>query len=81
MEITREQPRSRWLIMSAVWAFVAVIAVWHTQATRAYVGLLDQGGRPGLENATPLRRAGDANAIAIMQQRLAAYQANRPWRQ
>jgi tetratricopeptide (TPR) repeat protein len=56
MEVTRESPPVRWLILAVVWAFVTTLAVWHTQAMRGYVGLLDKVGTPAAADATPLRR-------------------------
>ncbi len=47
MELTRESPRARWLILSVTAGMVAVIVVLHTLAMRDYVGLLDGLGRRG----------------------------------
>lgn len=57
MELTRETPRTRWLIMAAVWALLAVMVILHTRGAEDYIGLLDQLGRRGAtELKTPLQR-------------------------
>src|SRR3954468_3964343 len=54
MVLTRESPRIRWAIMGATWILVALLAAWHSRATKDYVALLDSVGHPA--QATPLQR-------------------------
>jgi tetratricopeptide (TPR) repeat protein len=56
MVLTREGPLVRWLILAAAWAFVTVLANWHSSTMRDYVALLDAAGSSTPENTTPLRR-------------------------
>src|SRR4051812_27797688 len=56
MQISRESPRARWLIMAAVWLGVGGVALWHTLAMRDYVELLKRVGRPGVTYDTPFVR-------------------------
>jgi tetratricopeptide (TPR) repeat protein len=81
MHITREGPRARWLIMGATWAFVAVLALWHTAVMRDYVGLLDQVGRPAVPADLPMVRplpGSFADAQAWVRYALAC-QEGAPW--
>ena len=56
MEVTRESWPRRWLVMVAVWGFIAAVAVWHATVMRDYLGMLDRIGQPAAAQATPLSR-------------------------
>lgn len=55
MVLTRETPRTRWLVLLATWVVVALTLTWDTVAMRDYVGLLASAGTSP-DDATPLRR-------------------------
>jgi len=56
MEVSRERPLTRWLLLLAAWVLIAALAGWHTQVMRDYIAGLAGLGRAGAEQSTPLTR-------------------------
>lgn len=57
MQLTRESPRTRWLVLFATWCLCTAFVVLHAQAVRDYIGMIDGVGLRGApEAATPMRQ-------------------------
>ncbi len=61
MLLTSERPRTRWLVLSAVWMLVALLAAWHAFAFRDYVELLNRAAPRVPPAVTPLQRIAPTN--------------------
>src|SRR5687767_12836791 len=79
MQLTRETPGTRWLLLAAAWLVAGFLIAAHTSAVREYVAVLDGLGRPTTESITPLQQvipARHADAQMWVRHALDATEAN-----